>query len=129
MIYENDDDYLTDAMMEKTRLLPAWFCRRMAARDGAYVFILSGGVPVVVRRITSIHQDSHGVVWLDVDLLKQSEADSVAGGVGGLCAPIGAVGDQRNATLNSTAIMLAYEIGLTSSPPPPSPPTKDIRHV
>lgn len=110
MPWDDDEALLTDNMREKLRLLPAWFCRRMMARDGAYVLILNGGIPVGVRRIKGIHQDSHGVIWLDIELLKQADAEIQIGASGGVCAPIGAVGEKQMATLNSTTIMLAYEI-------------------
>lgn len=104
------DDELSVDMRDKVRLLPAWFCKRMISKEGVYVFILSGGIPVGIRRITGIHQDSHGVIWLDVELLLQPQAEVLIGGAGGVCAPIGAVGHHQLATLNSTSIMLAYEI-------------------
>ncbi len=113
-MYEEEDS-LSDNMREKTRLLPAWFCKRMVAKDGTYVFVLNGGVPVGVRRITGIHQDTHGLIWLDVELLTQAEAEILVGAVGGICVPIGAVGTQRQATLSSACVMMAYEINVPTS--------------
>jgi|GEM_PF-897808 len=111
--YENYDDSLHD----RIHLLPAWFCERMLAHDGKYVFLLEGGISVTLTRIQRIHQDNASRVWLDVTLMPYAEAEAhlCAGGLQN--RPFVAATDKhRNATVSASSIMVAYEMGAVAAP-------------
>jgi hypothetical protein len=103
---------IDENLLEKTRIFPAWFCKQML-NDGAYAILLTSGTFIAVRKITGIHADPAGQMWLDVLLMPQGEADMLLSAAGGNSRPIGALGERHKATLNTSSIMLAYEIALT----------------
>ncbi|MDJ0388867.1 hypothetical protein QMO56_12150 [Roseomonas sp. E05] len=84
--------------------MPAWFSGRMMADDWRFGLLLSTGQVMLIQRIEAVHLSPHGVVLMDVDMLREAEGFAAPGGV--LVAPTGRV----RATVNLAHIVAAFEV-------------------
>lgn len=50
------------------RLLPAWFCERMAGDNWFFGLVLTTGHMLNIRTIDNVTQAADGSLWLDVEL-------------------------------------------------------------
>jgi hypothetical protein len=52
------------------KLLPAWFCERMAFDNWHFGLLLTTGQMLHIATIQNVHQSADGGLWLDVELLE-----------------------------------------------------------
>ena len=86
-------------------VLPAWYTRRMVDEHWLFGLLTIDGRTVMIKQILAVSDDAQ---WMDVELAKSDEAESISPALG---PPITAVaGDRRRASVKIANIVAAVDL-------------------